>query len=104
MNNDYRVNSNTESYFSLSNGDKSFLVPVDNLIGVITTFKEDLQPCEESSKFLEGSECCQNIFSHDSISSSMYIIENDFLTKTLTQKEIKTSYKELNIQKTEIKD
>ena len=104
MNNDYRVNSNTESYFSLSNGDKSFLVPVDNLIGVITTFKEDLQPCEESSKFLEGSECCQHIFSHDSISSSMYIIENDFLTKILTQKEIKTSYKELNIQKTEIKD
>jgi chemotaxis signal transduction protein len=104
MSDDYRVNSNTESYFSLLNGEYSFLVPVDNLVGVIPTFKEDLQPCEESSKFLEGSECCRHKFNNDSISSPMYIIENDFLMQILTQNKIKTSYKELNIQKTNIED
>lgn len=104
MNDDYRVKSNTNCYFSLLQGDKSFLVPVDNLIGVITTFQEEILPCEESSNFLEGSECCQYKFSLESISSPIYIIENDFLTKTFTQNKIENNYKELNIQKIDLED
>ncbi len=104
MNDEHRVDSNTDCYFSLSHGEFSFLVPVDNLIGVITTFKEDLLPCEKNNKFLEGSECCQNKFTHKNIVSPMYIIDNDFLTKILTQNGIKTSLKEINIQQTDLED
>ncbi|MHA2318956.1 MAG: chemotaxis protein CheW [Candidatus Hodarchaeales archaeon] len=104
MNDDHRVDLNTDCYFSFSHDKYSFLVPVDNLIGVITTFKEDLQPCEETNLFLEGSECCQNKFSHKNIISPMYIIDNDFLTKLLTQNGIKTSLKKINIQKTDLED
>jgi hypothetical protein len=99
LNDDHRVNSNTDCYFSLLYGDHSFLIPVDNLVGVITTFKEEILPCEESSRFLEGTECCQSIFSNDTISTPMYIIENDFLTKIFTQNEIEAHLKELNVQK-----
>ena len=99
LNDDHRVNSNTDCYFSLLYGDYSFLIPVDNLIGVITTFKEEILPCEDSSRFLEGTECCQNKLSNDNISTPMYIIENDFLTKIFTQNGIEAHLKELNVQK-----
>jgi chemotaxis signal transduction protein len=104
MNEDHRVNSNTDCYFSLLYKENSFLVPVDNLLGVITTFQEDLILCEESSKFLEGSGCCQHKFSHDKISSPMYIIETDFLIELLTQNKIKTYLKEINVQKTDLEE
>jgi chemotaxis signal transduction protein len=101
MNEDHRVNSNTDCYFSLLYEENSFLIPVDNLLGVITTFQEEIIPIEESSKFLEGSGCCERKFSNDKISSSMYIIENDFIIKLLSQNKLKTYLKELNIQKIE---
>jgi chemotaxis signal transduction protein len=104
MNDEYRVDLNTDCYFSLSYEKHSLLVPVDNLIGVMTTFKEDLQPCDENDLFFKGSECCQNKFSHKNIISPMYIIDNDFLIKIITQNRIKTSLKDINIQKTDLED
>jgi len=101
LNDDHRVNSSTDCYFSLLYGDYSFLVPVDSLIGVITTFKEEILPCEESNRFLEGTECCQNQFSNDNISTPMYIIENDFLTKIFTQNGIEAHLNKLNVKKTD---
>jgi chemotaxis signal transduction protein len=93
--------SKDSSYFLLESPNQLFLIPVDRLEGVISSFKEDLVPCEDSSIFLEGEEGCKNCLSYDNNSSLAYIIENEYVTRLLSQKKINKHLKKLNIKKTE---
>ena len=86
--------------FLLEIENQTFLVPTTNIEGVVTKFKEELNPCEEIEIFLEGKETCRYMFSDENISSSIYIIENEFLKKCISKKDVKTLLKEV---KTELK-
>ncbi|MHA2347786.1 MAG: hypothetical protein ACXACP_13785, partial [Candidatus Hodarchaeales archaeon] len=76
-------------------------IPTDRLEGVISSFKEDLVPCEDSSIFLDGEEGCNNYLSYDNNSSLAYIIENEYVTRLLSQNKINKHLKKLNIKKIE---
>ncbi|MFW9906714.1 MAG: chemotaxis protein CheW [Candidatus Thorarchaeota archaeon] len=80
-------------HFLLDIENQLFLVPTNDIEGVVTKFEEELIHCEESIIFLEGKETCQNIFSHENISSSIYIIESEFLKRILSTKKLETLLK-----------
>ncbi|MHA2237654.1 MAG: chemotaxis protein CheW [Candidatus Hodarchaeales archaeon] len=92
--------SKDSSFFLMQFHDQSYLIPTDRLEGVISSFKEDLVPCEDSSIFLDGEEGCNNYLSYDNNSSLAYIIENDYVTRLLSQNKINKLLKKLNIKKT----
>jgi chemotaxis signal transduction protein len=84
-----QINFDNEiDFFSIVIEEKIYLVPVDKLEAVVTTFKDDLIPSVRNNLFLEGNKCCQNQFIDDDSSSSVNIVENEFLTKTITKKGI----------------
>jgi chemotaxis signal transduction protein len=84
-----QINFDNEiDFFSIVIEEKIYLVPVDKLEAVVTTFKDDLIPSVRNNLFLEGNKCCQNQFIDDDSSSSVIIVENEFLTKTITKKGI----------------
>ncbi len=87
------------SFFSILSDEQCFLIPVDRLEGVISSFKEDLVPCDDFSTFLKGEECCRNYVSYNDNSSQAYIIENDFMTGLLVQNKKNKLLKKLNIEK-----
>ena len=78
---------NDEIDFILLNSEtKIYLIPVDNLEAVVSTFKNDFSPSKATNLFLEGDKCCQHQFSvDDNSSSSVNIIENEFLINTIIQ-------------------
>ncbi|MFW9854864.1 MAG: chemotaxis protein CheW [Candidatus Thorarchaeota archaeon] len=75
-------------FFSLCCDERLFIIPVDSLEGVITTFKDEIQPCRDPSIFLGGEECCKYQFSYEKGQFSTNIIENDFLAKIIVQRGI----------------
>lgn len=87
--------------FLLEIENQTFLVPTIDIEGVVTKFKEELNLCEEPELFLEGKETCKYVFSDKNISSSIYIIENEFLKKSISKKDVETLLKEV---KTELKE
>ncbi|MFX0150943.1 MAG: chemotaxis protein CheW [Candidatus Hodarchaeota archaeon] len=94
--NDSRKKSEDIFFFSLIIQDKIFLIPVNTIEGVITTFKEELIPCETPEIFLEGKEVCQYMFNNANLPTSVYIIENDFLSKIIEQKGVNSVIIKLN--------
>ncbi|MFX0051335.1 MAG: chemotaxis protein CheW [Candidatus Hermodarchaeota archaeon] len=94
--NDFRKKSEDIFFFSLIIQDKIFLIPVNTIEGVITTFKEELIPCETPEIFLEGKEVCQYMFNNANLPTSVYIIENDFLSKIIEQKGVNSVIIKLN--------
>ncbi|MFX1505258.1 MAG: chemotaxis protein CheW [Promethearchaeota archaeon] len=82
-------------HFLLDIENQLFLVPTNDIEGVLTKFEEELIPCGESSIFLEEKETCQRMFSHENISSSIYIIENEFLKRIISKKDLVTQLKEI---------
>jgi purine-binding chemotaxis protein CheW len=87
------------SFFSILSDKQCFLIPVDRLEGVISSFKEDIVPCDDFSIFLKKEECCRNYLSYNDDSSQAYIIENDFMMDLLVQNKKNKLLKELNIEK-----
>ena len=91
-----RRDSFKKSFFFLLNCDsKQFIVPVDNIEGIVTKFDKELIPNEDEGLFLQDNEVCKNTFEHDKISSKVYIIENEYLNKILEQKRLRTNLKTL---------
>ena len=82
-------------FFSIEYQNQTFIFPAKDVIGVVTKFEEDLIPCEDTSFFLEGKKACLNTFSLENISTPIHIIENDLLSKLLTEKNLKTLLKKL---------
>ncbi|MFX1286003.1 MAG: chemotaxis protein CheW [Promethearchaeota archaeon] len=87
--------SKSKYFILLEHQSQAFLVPTINIIGVVTKFKEDLIPCESTNIFLEGKKVCKNMFTDESISLPVYIIENEFITKMLTEKNLNTLVKKV---------
>jgi purine-binding chemotaxis protein CheW len=83
-------------FFSLVIQDKILLIPTNAIEGVITTFKEELIPCEKEKIFLEGTDVCHYVFNNANVPTSIYIIENDFLFKIIEQKEVNSAIIKLN--------
>jgi purine-binding chemotaxis protein CheW len=86
-------------FFLIEHQSQNFFVPVDGIEGVVTKFKEELVPCEDASIFFEGKETCQYTFSHENVSSPIYIIENEYVVKMLTKKDLETQLKKLRKKK-----
>ncbi|MHA2203257.1 MAG: chemotaxis protein CheW, partial [Candidatus Hodarchaeales archaeon] len=82
-------------FFLLEFKNHLFLVPVNYIEGVVTKFKEELIPCEETEIFREGEETCQYVFSYENIPSSIYIIENEFIKKIISKKDLDTLLKKI---------
>ncbi|UCG01188.1 MAG: chemotaxis protein CheW [Candidatus Heimdallarchaeota archaeon] len=82
----------------------SFLVPADDIEGVITKFKEELIPCEDSNIFLEGKKTCKHVFSYEKILSTIHVIENEFLEEIISKKNIKTLLKRMKKEQRKEKD
>ncbi|MFX0181499.1 MAG: chemotaxis protein CheW [Candidatus Hodarchaeota archaeon] len=91
-------------FFSLIIQDKIFIVPTDAIEGVITTFKEELVPCERPEAFLEGIDFCDYAFSNANIPESIYIIENDFISKIIEQKSVNSAIIKINGKKANKKE
>ncbi len=87
---------NVNSFFFLLKHQKySFLVPVDNIEGIITKFEQELSYNEDDSLFLQGKEVSKSIFEHEKISSNVYIIENEYLNKIFEQNRVTSNLETL---------
>ncbi len=79
LNSENEVNHCNNNYFLLLKyQNHSFFVPVADVEGVITIFKEEIIPCEEVGMFLEGKKACRKSFSTEK-EPLIYIIENKLL-------------------------
>ncbi len=76
------LNRNNNFFILLKYQNHSFLVPVVDVEGVITIFKEETIPCEDVGMFLEGKKACRKLFSNEK-EQLIYIIENKLLNKLL---------------------
>ncbi len=70
---------NNNYFLLLKYQNHSFLVPVVDVEGVITIFKEETIPCEDVGMFLEGKKACKKSFSNEN-ELLIYIIENKLLS------------------------
>ncbi len=83
------------NFFSIECQNLTFIIPTNIIKGVETKFEEELIPCEDTSFFLEGKKACLHTFSLENVSTPIHIIENDLLTKLLTEKNLKALLKKL---------
>ncbi len=77
-------------FFTVKIEDETYQIPVESLEAVITAFKSDFHSLEGIDIFSEGIKCCQQQFIDEKDSSSVFIIENEFIEKTLTGEILKS--------------
>ena len=85
-------------FFSIEYQSHTFLIPVDDIKGVLTTFKEELTPCEDTSIFIQGKKACLHTFSNKKILSLIYIIENKLLNNVFSLIDVDKFLKKFNIE------
>jgi len=81
--------------FLLVHQSKSYLVPADNIEGIIHKFDEELKPNEDIDLFIQKDDVCKNIFQQEEISPKIYIIENEYLNKIFDTERVTTNLKNL---------
>lgn len=81
----YSKHSNDGLFLSLVNDNDKYLIPVQGIEGVITTFEEELSPCEDLSSFIDGEEVCLNVIENDKFDSTIFVLEPEFLKTKLNK-------------------
>ena len=66
------------SWITIDNND--YLIPVDEIYGVISTFKEDLKSFEDGNIFKDPEKTCKKTFYDERFTSSIKILDFDYLS------------------------